>query len=1334
MDEVSGGVDQPARCVMIAVIADQLKLFRHQLGKHVVFVGSEAVLQPYEATVEQLLERMALDWAGDLVVALPPDQRPKAALAAFADAHPNHADRCAQLGERLKDLRPGEGHIQLARLIKEGYVPLLFTMSPDDSLERALAAQKMVAGEDYHCVVAGVDSPKDIATAIRQSTRVVVVKCGGDLHARLLPLTPPELAANLAPIADLVAEFFKRTAFFVAYADRDAPFLALVPRDGERIFWINRHIPVDDPKAVDDMRLVSPDAEQFHKLQPEVVALMAARHSSRNLLGREAGRFSEFFGRVHERLRRRTTRRSLAGRPELSVLRGGPYKFLEAYDVHDAETFFAREQEVEQLYTLVRENRLATLFGRMATGKTSLVRAGLIPRLKKANRDEADGRREAPWLPVYVRCGADVLRDLRHALAEQVEEFGYRCGSIIEARTLREVAVRCRELTKHRPVFVADNAQELFLKLSQTARDELTGQVADLIDDPDGDARLLLVIREDYLGELYELSNVLPGVMSCLMRLHKFTRAQAEDAIVKPASSFGIQFERDLVAQIIEDIDREGVLPAHLQIVCHRLLEEAGPGRTHVGSMLYRRLGGARKILDEYVEHAVSQLPVTDRRLAWNVLRALAGVSETLAAVSLNELAEQVRGSRVAFDRVLARLVDLRLLRLYDRGSVRYVELIHDLLAEDIRKTLASRQPATAQSVHDILARGLDNFRLTGQLLERGEMYAVNDERADLTLTAQELELVIRSSLEHDIEADYWLGRLGELRDGAFRVLADALGSDNPRIRAQALKHAKEHLGQPLIEPLAKLADSDAPERKRAEELLRSMERELVAALSSEDSDLRGWAATALSRVNGKRHLKDLAGALADDHPSVTERVADALVEIDAVRSARVLLDALRGRSGQWAAAEAVGRLAQAPAVTSMLHKAMAREPASPYLAYAYGVAQTRQRRYEEALETLGRAKALAERQGIEAGPVEAALARVQSALARAKRGEDRWAMAGGSPYHVGYVPDALPPPLREFWTANLEGEIVGSVVVGQGLAFVGLRRGLAVCLDTASGALRWKRRLNDQIEAAPALLDDRLLVITANGSVVALDFSGNQVAAGRAGPGARAPLTVTDDMVLAGDRAGVLTALMAQDLTPRWRYHFGAEVTGPASCRHGLVYAGSWDATVVALEADSGEVVWRWLGDGPVAGAVAAGEEMLAWATDTGLVVAAEPSTGEVIWQAQLPSGARAGVALSAELLVVGCLDGLARCLSVHDGSSVWEFPTDDQILAQPLIVGDIVYLASRDGRLYALDLHTGQLRWSYTTSYGIYASPAVVEGVMMAVLRQRQVVAFVPEEETAR
>ena len=1316
---------------MIAVVADQLKLFRHQLGRHVFFVGSDAVLQPYEATVEQMLDRLVLDWAGDRVAALPPDQRAAAALEAYAAEFPDHRQRCEQMTERLADLRTGEGDVQFARLIKDGYVPLVFTMSPDDSLERALTSQRMTAGEDYHLVVAGSDSPADINLAVRESSRVVVVKCGGDLHAHILPLTPQEIASTLGRISGLLSQVFARTSLFVAYTGRDLPFLSMVPRDGDKLYWVNRHIPVDDPKAVDDMRMVSPDAEQYHKLQPEVVALLSARNSSRNLLCREPGRFNEFFGRVAERLRRRHHGPHVRRR-ELSVRPGGPFKFLESFDTHDVEVFAGRDAEIDQLYDLVGKHRLVTVFGRSAVGKTSLLRAGLIPRLRKASQEEADGRVELPWLPAYARIGAEPLRDLRLALASAIEQVGHDPEIVSEAEDLPTAVIRCVEVARHRPILIADNVHELFLKISQAARDEFAQQVAPLVHDETLLANVVFSVREDYLGDLFEFSTELPEVLGNLMRLRRLTRLQAEDAIVKPAAAFGIQFERTLVEQLVEDLDREGVLPAHLQIVCHRLLEEGGPGRSWISAMHYRRLGGSRKILDDYIDHAVNQLPVTDRRVAWQILRALAAASETLASVPMSELSEKVAAARPVFDRVSARLVDLRLLRPMDRDGARYFELIHDLVADDIRSTLARTQPQTAQSAHDILARGIDNFRLTAALLERGEMHAANDERDSLKLSAPELELLIRSAVADDIEPDYWLERLGEIRDASYSVLTDMLYSDDPRIGGLALKHAREHLGQPLIEPLAKAADSEGPERDRALELLRAMERDLVAALSADDGRLRRWAAVGLSRINGRRRLRDLVSALSDTYPEATEHIADALAEVDATGAARLLLADLRGSTVRWAAAEALGRLAQEQSVMTMLPRALSRQAASPYLAYAFGLALMRQRRYEDALESLTRAATLAETNGLQATGVRNALERVEGALARSRRGEDRWPMGGGLPSHSHYMAEPMRAPLREFWTSVLDSEIAGGVVLARGLVFAGLRAGQAIAIDGASGTVRWRHRLPDRLEVGPVLLSDRVLFATSDGAYQALAFESGVVASGRLEAAPRAPLTVTDQLLLVGDRTGGVTALSSTDLSPKWRHRFSAEVTAAPSAANGLVFAASWDATVVALDPSTGDVVWQWQGDAPVAGSVSVSAELAVWDTDGGTVLAADPATGEVVWRVTLPSGSRTAPAVSPDCVVVGCLDGIARCLSTQDGAVCWEFPTNDQILASALITDDIVYVASRDGSIYALDVESGERRWRYPTSYGIYAVPAVVEGVLYAVLRQRQVVAFTPEEET--
>lgn len=1314
---------------MIAIIADQVKAFRHQLGKHVVFTGSCAVLQPYEATVQEMLERMALEWAGDRVAGVPPDRRAAAAVEAFAEAHPSGAERAGLLAPMLADLRAGEGHVQLARLIKDGYVPLLFTMSPDDALEKALAAQRLMAGEDYHCVVAGSDSADAMEVAVRESTRVVVVKCGGDLGRRVLPLTDEEIREVLAPISELIRYVFRRVVIFTAYGDRDRAFLEFVPTDGDKVYWVNLHIPVADRAAVDEMKLESPDAEQYHKLQPEVLTLLRARNSERNLLCREAGRFSEFFGRLYERLRRRARSDRYSARHTLSVRRGGPFKFLEAFDVHDADFFYGREQEVQQLYELLREHPLVTLFGQLAVGKTSLLRAGLIPTLRHMS-SEADGETELPWMPAYVTCALSSCGDIVQTLAACTEDIGFDPTAIAEAPSLHEAVRRVRELTNHRPVLLCDSVHEMFLKLSRAVRGELIEQLGAVCADDATQARVVFSLREDYLGELYEVSDALPRVFHHMLRLRKFTREQAADAILKPAANFMLHFDKELVDQMLEDLDREGILPAHLQIVCHGLLELAGPGRHYIGPMLYSRLGGARKHLDSYLSRAIGQLATGDRRLAWQILQTLATASETLASLPAEEVAEAAGASRVAFERVLARLDDMRLIRSVHRNGSRRLELIHDLLAEDIRAARMKSQTLTAQSAHDILTRGLDNFRATGSLLDRSAMHRVDDEREDLTLSAQELELAIRSAVAEGIDPPYWLGRLGELRANRYGVLADLLSSEDKQVRAAALKHAHAHLAPPLIEPLTVLAQGEGEEAAQARELLRSMRGSLVAALSSQDSHERSWAATAISHIGG-RHLRDLVAALDDDHPGATEAVTDALVRLDPRGAVRQLLRSLVGPRPQWAAAEALGRLGQDQSVLGALQKAMARAPDSPHIAYALGLSLMRQRRYEDAVEVLETSVRLAVAQGLSAANAEKALDRCRHVLARSQRGEDCWPVAGGSLAHTHFVRETLRPPLTEFWTASLGHDTVGHVVAARGLVFAGLRTGGVVALDAASGTEVWERSVGSRIEVSPALAGDRVLFATVDGKLVGLSLSGDQLFTLDLRSAARSALTATDKMVFFGDRSGAFVTVDLESRESAVRHTFAEEVTASVSYAHGLAYVASWDATVVAFDLERNGAAWTWQGDEPVAGAVAVADTAAVWACDRGTVVCVEPLSGERLWEVTLPSGSRAGPAVCDDYVVVSALDGHVRALSRWDGEPVWEFETGDQVLCAPLIVGDVVYVGSRDGSLYALSLAEGEGCWQYTTSYGVYATPAVVEATLVASLRQRDVVAFVTEEE---
>ena len=180
---------------MIGAIAEHIKTHRHQLGKHALFIGSAAKIPPRDLQVDVLIQEMAVKRSADRVASLEPEQRASAAIQWLAESVTDHAERCRLFTQELGDeARPAEGHVRLAKLIKDGYYSMVFVGEPDDMLERALHAQHLGPEKDYHRLVAGVDDPNDIKIALTESTRIAIIKCGGDLAQSFLPLTDRELA------------------------------------------------------------------------------------------------------------------------------------------------------------------------------------------------------------------------------------------------------------------------------------------------------------------------------------------------------------------------------------------------------------------------------------------------------------------------------------------------------------------------------------------------------------------------------------------------------------------------------------------------------------------------------------------------------------------------------------------------------------------------------------------------------------------------------------------------------------------------------------------------------------------------------------------------------------------------------------------------------------------------------------------------------------------------------------------------------------------------------------------------------------------------------------
>ena len=1313
---------------MLSVIADHIKQHRHELGQQALFVGSGVVIPPADLRVEELLQQVALEWTGHRLDALPPERRGPEALELYAREVPDHAERCAALKQRLADARPSEGHIRLARLIKDGYFPTIFLAEPDRLVEQCLTVNHMEPEKDYHHFVAGPDDADTIAVGLRDSTRVVLVKCAGDVEAKFLPVSRQEVQACYDRLSQVIAETFKVFSVFVAYTDRDQTLLRHVSRDGGKLFWVNRMIPMRDERLFDELKVENPASVDYHRFQPEVMALLEARHSARHLLCREPGTFNEFFGKMHGRLIRRSHRPQDRRRKDLTVLRGGPYRFLDYFDVKDEDFFFGREDDIDAILEMLKQNGVVVLFGRSGIGKTSLIRAGLMAGLQH-EAEQAETPAES-WLAVTARCLDDPAAAVRDALGTAIEEIGFDPAGLPAAADLPAYLEAARQLVGRRLAIFIDHFEEYFVHLGPMVQESFLDEMARCVAEQP-DVHWLIAIREDYVGSLYELQSRLPTIMHHMYRLRRLTREQAEDAINKPAQNFDIRLERSLVDKLLDDLYRDGIEPAQLEIVCDRVYEAKPRGMHTITYGVYERVGGAQKVLAEFLDQILSQLPPGDRRIAKAVLKQMVVSSEVRVTRTLERIASDVSEDRDEVERVLARLVDLRLVRGVGKERQRQYELIHEYLAEQIEGWLSQRE-IQVQDVQDLLTRQLNNYEKFGILMHADELRIINEARDSLSISPEELDLILRSCAVEQMEEEYWFGRLNELGERQAPLLQELLGHAKAHIRLTAARAAARYPDRTYLPQLVTLLDDeDARVQEEATATLQGLERDLVAELRMGPEGARAYAVRAIGRLHLRRAVRHVYAAIEDGDENLRNEITEALLELGEPRAAETLLRRLTGSEGlPWAGAYVLGHFAAQDEVLQSLKSAADSYPELPKLRYALGIAAAQRRDYIQAAEYL---LAALERSRTDLGRQVIASARDEIELLRqrATLASNAWPMFHRSPDHLGTSEADLTPPLKPVWSYSTKGPIMGSPVVDYGLVFVGSRDGNLYALDAKRGTEQWRLRTGDRIESTPATHRNRVYVGSHDGKVYAVTSdAGRRLWQRDLGAPIRSSATLLDGRLFIGNRAGQVVALDADSGELLWQAATRAEVSSIPAVADGTVVVGSWDGSLYAYSADTGEKLWERPTEAPIASSPTIEFGVVYCGSDDGHVYAVALADGELYWRVPLGSQVRSSPAISSGRLVVGCVDGRIVSLTTADGDPVWTVQSAEEVLASPAIAGNVVYVGSKDGALYALSLDAGEHLWRHQTAYGVYSSPAIAGNTLYVGLDYYDVAALAPAE----
>ncbi|MFI1484091.1 hypothetical protein [Streptomyces sp. NPDC020747] len=388
-----------------------------------------------------------------------------------------------------------------------------------------------------------------------------------------------------------------------------------------------------------------------------------------------------------------------------------PYRGLARFEPGDRELFFGRDRLIAELSELVCGNRFAVVFGASGSGKSSLLRAGLIPRL----REEAASLGSPAVLRVFTP-GARPAETYGHLLAPAEGEP----ESWVVVDQFEEVFTLCRDRAE----------RTRFIDLLLTARD------------PGSRLNVLIAVRADFYARCAEHRELAQALCGAGMLVGPMSADELRDVVVKPAQAAGLIVERELTARIVEEVLDE---PGGLPMLSHALLETWRRRRSRMLSLAaYEAAGGVRGAIAATAEEAHRQLSEAQALAARQVLLRMIepgqGTPDTRRPLTRAELDEWPDPSVPV---VLEGLTRARLLTVDDDG----VHLAHEALItcwprlrgwieEDRERLRHHRRLTEAARVwleHDrdpgALYRG-------ARLLRAEELFPEHD--GDLALTASE--------------------------------------------------------------------------------------------------------------------------------------------------------------------------------------------------------------------------------------------------------------------------------------------------------------------------------------------------------------------------------------------------------------------------------------------------------------------------------------------------------------------------------------------------------------------------------------------------------------------
>jgi hypothetical protein len=552
-----------------------------------------------------------------------------------------------------------------------------------------------------------------------------------------------------------------------------------------------------------------------------------------------------------------------------------PYVGTRPFDREDSENFFGRDREASDLFSLVLAVPVVLIYAASGAGKSSLLNAGLIPRLEKEGFQVLGPARVTGPVPPEIREITNVYRF--HTLCKLNADLSspIATASELASLSLQEFLGRLDEQEPDRPRALLLDQFEKFFAVNIAPSEQRRAFIEELAQASRAPSRLKVVfaMREEYIAQFEVFAYSLPDKLRTRMRLEPLRERAAVEAIRGPLERIGLFFEKGekdsdnpaeaLVRELLKihvdasrdegrEIIGEFVEPIQLQVVCQNMWQNF-PDELKAYAAEPQGLPRERKIItrDQIrigdVDHALAQH--YDRAIE-NAVRAFGASEGQLRRWFDSSLITGAGGRGIALDcsdetkqlskTALEVFLDQRLVRKESRGGSVWYELTHDRFIEPIQRS--NRAWFEQRAVSEALRSKLEaKAQIPGAFLDESEtrdaeaFLASTD--AGVLGTSPEVVRLVKASRQHVDKEN--ARKVRELQDAHKLAESERARAEDAQLLAAKEKQLAEEAKRRQAEELEELR-----RRAREEERLHKAESERVKLLLEKRKRERIFSAT----------------------------------------------------------------------------------------------------------------------------------------------------------------------------------------------------------------------------------------------------------------------------------------------------------------------------------------------------------------------------------------------------------------------------------------------------------------------------------------------------------